>query len=191
MERHASVVLVDEYGRDLHKDDGRLDTFEKIEAHRRGLLHRAVSVFIFSDRNELLLQRRAASKYHSPSKWSNTCCTHPLPGEIPLMAAQRRLIEEMGLVVVLTEVFTFSYLADVGGGLIENEFDHVFFGTSNQSPDPDPTEVSDWDWVTIKDLEEELSRNPHKFTPWLRQCFSEVVKHKLNDLTIDSNNMGL
>jgi isopentenyl-diphosphate delta-isomerase len=182
MERHNSVVLVDKYGNDLYKDDGRLYTFERTEAHRRGLLHRAISVFIFNDRNELLLQRRAAGKYHSPSKWSNTCCTHPLPKEIPLMAAQRRLVEEMGLVVPLTEAFTFSYRADVGGGLIENEFDHVFFGISNQNPRPDPAEVSDWGWVTIENLEGELIGNPDKYTLWLRQCFSEVVNHRLHNL---------
>jgi isopentenyl-diphosphate delta-isomerase len=185
MEQRNLVVLVDEYGCNLFKDDGRLYTCEKIEAHRRGLLHRAVSVFIFNDRNELLLQRRAAGKYHSPSKWTNTCCTHPLPEEIPLMTAQRRLIEEMGLVATLTEIFTFSYQTDVGGGLIENEFDHVFFGVSNQNPDPDPAEVSDWDWVTIENLEKELIRNPGEYSPWLRQCLSEVVNHRLRNVRID------
>jgi len=123
-----SVVLVDEYGHDLFNQEGRLSTMEKIEAHRRGWLHRAVSVFIFNNRNELLLQKRAIDKYHSPKKWTNTCCTHPLPGETPLMTARRRLSEEMGLVAILTEVFTFLYQADVGNGLTENEFDHVFSG---------------------------------------------------------------
>ena len=172
------VVLVDKYGRDLFTQDGRLSTMEKIEAHCLGALHRAVSVFIFNDRNELLLQRRAASKYHSPDKWTNTCCTHPLPGEIPLVAAKRRLGEEMGLRVALTEIFTFSYQADVGGGLIENEFDHVFFGASNQDPDPNPVEVSDWDWISTENIEQELIRNPTEFSPWLRQCFDEVVNHR-------------
>ena len=113
-----------------------LSTMGKIEAHRCGLLHRAISVFIFNDRDELLLQRRAAGKYHSPNRWTNTCCTHPLPGETPFASAQRRLNEEMGLGATLTEVFTFSYQADVGNGLIENEFDHVFFGVSNHESGP-------------------------------------------------------
>jgi isopentenyl-diphosphate delta-isomerase len=179
MEQQESVVLVDKYGHDLFDKDGRLLTMRKMEAHCRGLLHRAISVFIFNDRNELLLQRRSANKYHSPNKWTNTCCTHPLPGEAPFITAPRRLNEEMGIATTLTEVFTFSYQADVGNGLIENEFDHVFFGVSNQNPDPNPVEVSDWSWVTLENLEQELIRNPKEFSFWLRRCFSEVVKHKV------------
>ena len=179
MEEMDSVVLVDEYGHSLFNRDGRLSTKEKIETHRRGLLHRAVSVFIFNDRNELLLQKRAVRKYHSPEKWTNTCCTHPSPGETPIISARRRLSEEMGLVAALTEVFTFSYKADVGNDLIENEFDHVFLGVSNQNPRPNTAEVSDWNWITIEELEQELVGNPERYSPWLRQCFSEVVKYKL------------
>lgn len=152
---------------------------EKIEAHRHGLLHRAVSVFIFNDRNELLLQKRAVDKYHSPGKWTNTCCTHPYPGESPIIAAQRRLSEEMGLVATLTEVFTFSYHADVGNGLTENEFDHIFFGISNQNPTPNHAEVSDWNWVTIEELKQEITKNPEEYSSWLRQCFSKIRNYKL------------
>ena len=182
MEQRDFVVLVDEYGHDMFNQDGRLSTAEKIEAHRRGLLHRAVSVFVFNDRNELLLQKRAVDKYHSPDKWTNTCCTHPSPGETPLKTAQRRLSEEMGLVATLTEAFTFSYKADVGNGLTENEFDHIFFGVSNQNPNPNHAEVSDWNWATIEGIEQELIRNPKEYSTWLRQCFNEVVKHKLQVL---------
>ena len=180
MEQRDSVVLVDEYGHNLFCQDGRLSTMGKIEAHRCGLLHRAVSIFIFNNRNELLLQKRAADKYHSPNKWTNTCCTHALPGESPLMAAQRRLNEEMGLVATLTEAFTFSYQADVGNGLTENEFDHVFFGVSDQNPYPNPTEVSDWSWTGIKELEGKLTINPEEYSSWLRLCFSEVINYKKN-----------
>ena len=179
MRQRDFVVLVDKYGNDLFNQDGRLSTMEKIEAHRRGLLHRAVSIFVFNDRNELLLQKRAVDKYHSPHKWTNTCCTHPSPGETPLMTARRRLSEEMGLIATLTEVFTFLYQADVDNDLIENEFDHVFLGVSNQNPNPNPAEVSDWNWVTIEDLKQELIRNPEEYSPWLRQCFSEVINYKL------------
>ncbi len=182
MEQLNSVILVDEYGRDIPGQDGGPYTMKKKEAHRQGLLHRAVSIFIFNDKNELLLQKRATDKYHSPNKWSNTCCTHPSPGETPLMAAQRRLSEEMGLVAPLTEAFTFSYQADVGNGLTENEFDHIFFGVSNQNPNPNPAEVSDWKWVTIEDIEQELIRNPEEYSPWLRQSFSEVIEHKVQEL---------
>ena len=180
MKQLNSIILVDECGHNLFDKDGRLSTMEKIEAHRKGLLHRAVSVFIFNDRNELLLQKRASGKYHSPEKWTNTSCTHPLPGETLIMCARRRLSEEMGLAAKLTEVFTFSYKADVGNGLIENEFDHVFLGISNQNPSPNPAEVSDWTWVTIEALEQQLLVSPERYSPWLRQCFSQVVKYKLN-----------
>lgn len=179
MRQQDFVVLVNEYGHDLFDSKGRLYTIEKAEAHRRGLLHRAVSVFVFNDRNELLLQKRADNKYHSPKKWSNTCCTHPVAGETPLITARRRLIVEMGLVATLTEVFTFLYQADVGNGLTENEFDHIFFGISKKNPTPNPYEVSDWNWVTIEELGQELIRNPEKYSPWLRQCFSKVVSYKL------------
>ncbi len=182
MKQLSTVVLVDEGGHDLSDQDGRLSTMEKIEAHRRGLLHSAVSVFIFNDRNEILLQKRAVSKYHSPEKWTNTCCTHPSPGETPIASARRRLSEEMGLVATLTEVFTFSYKADVGNGLIENEFVHVFLGVSNQNPSPDHAEVSDWAWVSIEEIEQQLIRNPERYSPWLRQSFSEVIKYKLQEL---------
>jgi isopentenyl-diphosphate delta-isomerase len=178
MEYRDSVVLVDKYGRDLFDQYGDVSTAEKIEAHSHGLLHRAISVFIFNDRNELLLQKRAASKYHSPDKWTNTCCTHPFPGETPCIAARRRLSEEMGLEAKLTEVFTFLYQADVGNDFIENEFDHVFFGFSNQDPDPDPAEVSGWEWVTMGDLGKALIKNPREFSSWLRQCFDKVVYYR-------------
>jgi isopentenyl-diphosphate delta-isomerase len=181
MEAKDFVVLVDEYGHDLFDQDSRLSTMEKLEAHRHGLLHRAISVFIFNDSNELLLQKRAATKYHSPGKWSNTCCTHPSPGESPLIAAQRRLKEEMGLEVTLTEAFTFLYRADVGNSLTENEFDHIFFGISKQNPNPNSTEVSDWNWITIEALKKELIRNPEEYSPWLRQCFDKVVNFKLQE----------
>jgi isopentenyl-diphosphate delta-isomerase len=178
MEQQDSVVLVDEYGHDLLDQDGQLATMEKIEAHHQGLLHRAVSIFVFNDKNELLLQKRAINKYHSPEKWTNTCCTHPLPGEAPLVTAQRRLREEMGLEVALTEAFTFLYQADVGNGLTEKEYDHVYFGVSNQGPSPDPAEVSDWRWIPLAELKQEITRNSEEYSPWLQQCFSEVIKRK-------------
>lgn len=178
MERRDTVVLVDINGRDLINQEGQASTMGKMEVHLRGLLHRAVSVFIFNDNLELLLQKRASDKYHSPNKWSNTCCTHPLPGEAPLVTAQRRLSEEMHLRTPLTEVFTFLYKADVGNGLIENEFDHVFFGASNNIPNPDPAEVSDWNWITVEELRQELVKNPTKYSPWFRQCFGKVIEYK-------------
>ena len=181
MRKNDCVVLVNQSGFDLFDLNGRPSVMEKIEAHRQGTLHRAVSVFIFNERNDFLLQRRALNKYHSPGKWTNTCCTHPLPGEATHFTAQRRLYEEMGIVIPLSEIFTFSYQADVGNDLIENEFDHVFFGLTNHNPTPNPSEVSDWVWVDKEKLGKELLLNPGKFSVWLRLCFRNVVMYKFND----------
>jgi isopentenyl-diphosphate delta-isomerase len=181
MVQRDSVVLVDEYGRDLIDHEGNSVIINKKAAHCSGLLHRAISVYIFNDKNELLLQKRANSKYHSPNKWTNTCCTHPLPEENPCVAARRRLTEEMGLVAALTEVFTLFYKVTVGNGLIENEYDHVFFGISNQDPDPNPIEVSDWNWMKIEKIEKELTKNPGNFTAWFHPCFYQVIKYKFRN----------
>jgi isopentenyl-diphosphate Delta-isomerase len=170
-----SVVLVDKSGRDLLTKDGIPRTMEKLAAHQQGVLHKAVSVFIFNRQREFLLQKRATHKYHSPGKWTNTCCTHPFPGEKPIDAARRRLKEEMGLSCELVEAFTFSYKAEVGNGLVENEFDHVFVGFSNASPVLNPEEASDWRWITAVRLSAEISEHPEMFTPWLRIIYKKAV----------------
>ncbi len=173
-----TVVLVDELGHDVLDSNGRLATMEKAKVHRLGLLHRAVSVFIFNDVNEFLLQKRSGNKYHYPNKWSNTCCAHSFPQEVPLVTAQRRLGEEMGLHVALNEVGALSYRLDAGNGIIENEFDHVFFGFSNQDPRPDWAEVSDWRWVPIEAIESELARVPQKYSFWFGYIFRWLSRHK-------------
>ena len=169
--------MTDGDGHDLLHDDGTVRTMEKMEAHRRGLGHRAVSVFVFNSRGDLLLQRRAPDKYHSPGRWTNTCCTHCRQGEIPADTAVRRLWEEMGLQCRLREVFSFPYHADVGNGMIENEFDHVFIGQCDDRPAPDPAEISDWKWMAPDAIREALVYSPEQFTYWLRCCFDEVLAH--------------
>ena len=159
------VVLVDPQGRVIPVDGG-IATMPKMEAHLKGVKHLAVSVFIFNSHGQLLLQQRALSKYHSPGRWSNSCCTHPRVQEEPLAAAQRRLSEELRMRVDLNEVFTFSYFSDVGQGLTENEFDHVFIGRSEKTPDPDPEEVGDWQWVDPSELDLDIQRNQSKYTTW-------------------------
>ncbi len=176
MSDRERVVLVDEHGADLLNPDATVRTEEKMQAHQSGLLHRAVSVFIFNKKGQLLLQKRASIKYHSPDKWTNTCCTHPLPGETPKTTASRRLKEEMGLDCRLEESFTFLYKANVGQGLTEHEFDHVFYGVSDASPQPDPAEVGDWKWVYLEELERDLAGNPEKYTVWLRRLLPEVSR---------------
>ncbi|MEM0119957.1 MAG: isopentenyl-diphosphate Delta-isomerase [Thermoprotei archaeon] len=155
------VVLVDEQDRDL-------GILEKLEAHSNGgRLHRAVSVFVFNSKGETLLQKRADGKYHSAGLWSNTCCTHPAPGERPDVAARRRLKEEMGFDTPITEFFTFIYRTDVGNGLTEWEYDHVSFGKYDGVVKPNPVEVSDYRWISLKDLIAEVKRSPQNYTRWL------------------------
>ncbi|MCC6408361.1 MAG: isopentenyl-diphosphate Delta-isomerase [Planctomycetes bacterium] len=168
------VVLVDADGRDLLSADGSQRTLGKAEAHRLGSRHRAVSVFVF-DGERVLLQRRAEAKYHSGGLWTNTCCTHPRPGEAPAEAATRRLAEEMGVRCELVELFQFTYHAPVGVDVFEHEFDHVFSGEWRGTPTPLADEVSEWRWAPARDLADELEREPWRFTYWLRDCFARVL----------------
>ena len=152
-----------------------------MEAHEKGLLHRAFSVFIFNDEGELLLQKRADSKYHSGGLWTNTCCSHPRIDESAEAAGARRLMEEMGFSCPLEKVFTFRYKAVFSNGLSEHEFDHVLFGHYNRAPKPNPEEVSDWKYVPMDKIEEELKYNGIKYTEWFKICFTKVVNH-FNDI---------
>jgi isopentenyl-diphosphate delta-isomerase len=163
------VILVD-------GKDRRIGTSEKIRAHSNGgIPHRAFSVFVFNRKGETLMQRRARDKYHMPGIWSNTCCSHQRPGERSASAAHRRLREEMGFDCKMKEVFTFKYEADVGNGLREREYDHVFFGSFNGEPSPDPKEVSEWKWMGLDELKIEIDRNAKHYTPWLRLMIKEVA----------------
>ena len=155
------VILVDE-------NDQAIGDMDKIEVHQKGLLHRAFSIFIFNDKKQLLLQRRAKEKYHSANLWTNTCCSHPKPGECTLDAAKRRLKEEMGIATELTKFFDFIYQARVEDDLIEYEFDHVFIGQYNRQPLLNPEEASDYKWISIDELKADLERFPGKYTEWLK-----------------------
>lgn len=163
------VILVDTY--DLPK--GKM---EKIEAHEKGLLHRAFSVFIFNSKNELLLQQRAKDKYHSSGLWTNTCCSHPRWGESNLDAAKRRLKEEMGMECDLRYGFNFIYKSEFEDGLIEHELDHVFFGISDELPHINKTEVENFRYMSLKDLQKEIQNNPTAYTTWLKICLNKVIE---------------
>jgi isopentenyl-diphosphate delta-isomerase len=141
----------------------------KLEAHRQGLRHRAVSVIVRDRHNRLLLQQRAAAKYHSGGLWTNTCCSHPRPGEDTIDAARRRLAEEMGFTCPLTLLFTTHYRAEVASGLTEDEIVHVFGGRFDGRPDPDPQEVADWCWKTPVEVAREVDRRPEIYTVWFRE----------------------
>lgn len=161
------VILVD-------ANDRPLGTAEKLAAHRAGQLHRAFSVFVLNDADELLLQRRADGKYHSGGLWSNTCCSHPRPGEATEDAARRRLVEELGFSCPLEHAFAMVYRAEVGSELVEYEYDHVFLGRWSGSPRPDPSEVSEWRWIPLDSLREEVARSPGRFTYWFRVALLEL-----------------
>ena len=162
------VILVD-------KNDKKIGIEEKMAAHRQGLLHRAFSIFIFDSKNRLLLQQRSASKYHSSNLWSNTCCSHPRPGESTEMAAHRRLQEEMGIDTELHLVSSFTYYTPLENGLFESEYDHVFQGTFDDCPSPDTSEVADWKWVDMKYLSKDTQDYPDRYTYWLRIALSKGI----------------
>lgn len=153
------VILVNE------KDEA-LGVMEKLEAHQKGLLHRAFSVFVFNDRGELLLQQRAYSKYHSGGLWTNTCCSHPRPGEDTLAAANRRLMEEMGFQTPLLFKTSFVYKTPFDNQLTEHEFDHVFTGVYNHDPVIDPNEVERFKWATPEAIKTHMTAHPEAYTSW-------------------------
>jgi len=165
------VVLVD-------KNDNSIGYMEKLEAHQKGLLHRAFSVFIFNDKNEMLLQRRALNKYHSPGLWTNTCCSHPKPNEAVLDAAHRRLMEEMGLKCpLLHPINSFVYKAEFDNGLIENEYDHIIIGKSNDLPLINKEEVHEYEYVTIEEIKNRIQKRENEFTYWFKVAISRINFH--------------
>ncbi|MFK7756934.1 MAG: isopentenyl-diphosphate Delta-isomerase [Flavobacteriales bacterium] len=166
------VILVDD-------QDKELGVMNKMEAHEKGVLHRAFSVFLFNDQDELLLQRRALEKYHSPGLWTNTCCSHPRKGETTLEAAHRRLKEEMGISTALEPKFTFLYKAVLDRGLTEHELDHVFMGSYNNAPSLNSEEAVDWKYISIPDLLLEVKTKPDSYTEWFKICLDQVVKNQL------------
>jgi isopentenyl-diphosphate delta-isomerase type 1 len=167
------VILVDE-------NDKPIGTAEKLMAHQNNLMHRAFSVFIYKKQPkiQLLLQQRASGKYHSANLWTNTCCSHPRPGEEIVMAGKRRLKEEMGIEAELKSAGSFHYIAHFDNGLVENEVDHVLVGIDNgKTFHPDPKEAQNFKWVSIEDLQSELVHTPEKFTPWLKPALALVLAY--------------
>ena len=157
--------------------DGRLEPVEKMEAHRTGQLHLAVSVFVHDARGRLLIQRRAASKYHCAGQWANTCCTHPHWGEPPAAAARRRLDEELGFTADLTERRTVDYRAEVGNDLVEHERVTLYTARLDPAPEPrpNPDEVDATEWVDLSDLLARLDDRPDTLTPWFRIYLARFV----------------
>lgn len=155
------VILVNE-------SDEKQGLMPKMEAHEKGVLHRAFSVFIYNDKEELLLQQRALHKYHTPGEWANSCCSHQRDGETSIEAGKRRLQEELGFVTELEERSTFIYKAKFDNGLTEHELDHIMVGRYNEDPVLNPEEVADFKWMSISDIQTDIKQNPEKYTAWFK-----------------------
>lgn len=168
--KEEQVILVNE-------QDEQIGLMPKMEAHEKALLHRAFSVFIFNDRNELMIQRRAHGKYHSPGLWTNTCCSHQREGESNIDAGKRRLQEEMGFTTDLKETVSFIYKAPFDNGLTEHEFDHILVGYYNEEPQLNPEEADDFKWVGLEELKEDMQKNPEEYTEWFKIIFEKYYKH--------------
>ena len=164
------VILVNE-------NDEPIGLMEKLEAHQRALLHRAFSVFVLNDKNEVLLQQRAHHKYHSPLLWTNTCCSHQREGETNIQAGTRRLFEEMGFTTELKELFHFIYKAPFDNGLTEHELDHVMIGYYNEAPKINLDEVASWKWMSIEAVKHDIAKQPQLYTVWFKIIFEEFYHH--------------
>jgi isopentenyl-diphosphate delta-isomerase len=162
------VILVDE-------TDAEIGTAEKMQAHSEGSLHRALSIFVFNSQGALLVQRRARTKYHSGGLWSNTCCSHPRPSELTVDAAHRRLREEMGFDCELRHVLSFIYKADLGAGMYEHEYDHVFSGRYDGDPIPDRTEVDAWRWSDVHAVARSIAARPSDYSQWFRIALEQLL----------------
>ena len=171
--KEEQVILVNE-------KDEQIGLMPKMEAHEKGVLHRAFSVFVFNDQNQLMLQQRAAEKYHSPLLWANTCCSHQRDGESNLKAGKRRLQEEMGFVCELEEKTSFIYKAHFDNGLTEHELDHILVGYYNKNPKLNREEVEDFKWMTVEEVKDDMALNPEIYTEWFKiifEKFYDFIKH--------------
>lgn len=164
------VILVNE-------QDEPIGLMPKMEAHEKAVLHRAFSVFVLNDQKEIMLQQRAAHKYHSPLLWTNTCCSHQRAGETNLEAGKRRLREEMGFETPLKELFHFIYKAPFDNGLTEHELDHVMIGYFQNEPQINPEEVASWKWMSIEEVKNDMIKNPDEYTIWFKIIFDKFYHY--------------
>lgn len=168
--KEEQVILV-------NKNDEKIGLMPKMEAHEKALLHRAFSVFVFNNKNELMLQQRAKNKYHSPLLWANTCCSHQRDGETNIQAGKRRLQEEMGFVCDLKEVTSFIYKAPFDNGLTEHELDHIMIGYYNNNPVLNKEEVENFKWMTLEAVKEDIGKQPKIYTEWFKIIFDKFYHH--------------
>ncbi|QXP61458.1 isopentenyl-diphosphate Delta-isomerase [Olleya sp. HaHaR_3_96] len=170
--KEENVILVNQF-------DEQIGLMPKMEAHEKALLHRAFSVFVFNNKNELMLQQRALTKYHSPGLWTNTCCSHQREGETNLQAGSRRLMEEMGFVTDLVEKTSFIYKAPFDNGLTEHELDHIMVGYYEDNPNINKEEVECWKWMPLEDVRKDIEVQPHLYTAWFIIIFDKFY-HFIN-----------
>ncbi len=170
--KEEQVLLVDE-------KDNVIGLMPKMEAHEKGLLHRAFSVFVYNNKGQLLLQQRALTKYHTPGLWTNTCCSHQRKGESNIDAGKRRLMEEMGFTTELKETISFIYKAPFDNGLTEHEFDYILVGEFNGTPNPNPDEVESYKWVNLDELKIDIESNPSNYTAWFKIIFDKHYSNML------------
>ena len=170
MMKEEQVILVNE-------KDEQIGLMPKMEAHEKALLHRAFSVFVFNEKNELMIQQRAKDKYHSPGLWTNTCCSHQREGETNIEAGKRRLQEEMGFTTELKDTVSFIYKAPFDNGLTEHEFDHILVGHYHGEPELNPVEADDYKWISLNELKEDMENNPQNYTEWFKIIFQKYYKH--------------
>jgi isopentenyl-diphosphate delta-isomerase len=173
------VILVD-------STDKEIGTMEKLEAHQKGLLHRAFSVFLFNSAGEMLLQQRADSKYHSPGLWTNACCSHPAPNETIVEAGHRRLKEELGIATFLAPAFSFEYRTHFENGLIEHELDHVLIGYTTNEPELNPLEAKAFKWISIPQILDEIKLNPEEYTSWFKIILTDHIQKLQKELCHES-----
>lgn len=164
------VILVNE-------KDEQIGLMPKLEAHEKGLLHRAFSVFVFNSKKEVMLQQRALGKYHSPGLWTNTCCSHQRDGETSIEAGERRLVEEMGFSVPLKETTSFIYKAPFDNGLTEHEYDHILIGSYEDTPNINPDEVVAWKWMHLEAIKTDIANQPEHYTEWFKIIFDKFYQH--------------
>lgn len=170
--KEENVILVNE-------KDEKIGLMPKLEAHEKGVLHRAFSVFVFNDKNELMLQQRALHKYHSPGLWTNTCCSHQRDGETSIDAGKRRLYEEMGFSTDLKETTSFIYKTPFDNGLTEHELDHILVGNFEEMPNINPDEVASWKWMDLETVKKDIEVNPQIYTAWFKIIFDKFYQHLL------------
>jgi len=173
--KEEEVILVNEY-------DKPIGTMPKMEAHEKGCLHRAFSVFVLNGKGQLMLQQRAAHKYHSPLLWTNTCCSHQRVGESNIDAGVRRLQEEMGFTTNMEELFSFIYKAPFDNGLTEHELDHVMLGYYEKNPVINNDEVASWKWMNPQAIKEDILKQPEVYTAWFKIIFERFFEHLTNNI---------